>query len=110
MDALFQINYETFAKRAKRVINKLKQNEFSTYEFLEEFRRQYESSYLQWLMLSIATDNKRKAFKEVHTMVGRLLSNMAKAKKPIIASLGKSKPSPDVFGDDEQVEQWIIIK
>ena len=110
MSTLFQINHEEFTIRAQRIIDelKVKQKSFSTYQFIELFRKQYETEYILWLTI-YAYPTKRNAFKQVHKTIGTLLSKTSKAGRLNIKSIGKSKALRDVFGDKEHIEQWIII-
>ncbi len=110
MSPLFSINEEEFALRADIVLNelKVKSKTFSTYQFIEIFRKRYEAEYIQWLTTA-SYPARRKAFKDVHTTIGKLLSKLSHSGRLPIRSVGKSKASRDVFGDNEHIEQWIII-
>ncbi len=110
MSTLFIISEDEFALRADAVLNelKVKNKTFSTYQFIEMFRKHNEAEYIQWLTLA-SYPARRKAFKEVHTNFGKLLSRLSKSGRLSIKSIGKSKAQRDVFGDNEHIEQWIII-
>ena len=110
MSSLFLINEDEFALKASIILNelKIKDKTFSTYQFIEMFRKLYEAEYLQWLSLA-SFPARRKAFKEVHTTIGKLLSKLSQSGRLPIKSIGKSKVLHNIFGDQGRIEQWIII-
>lgn len=50
---------------------RFREGTFSSHDFIQEYCRQYETEYLDWLMMYYRTE---RAFQTVHKQIGRFLS------------------------------------
>ena len=59
------------AENVLRELRVKKPREFSSHDFIEEYSKQYETAYLDWLYRYRGTNT---AFQTVHSLIGRFLS------------------------------------
>ena len=78
-------------------------NEFSSHDFIEKFAQQFESDYIEMLVLY---KENGKAFQTVHSLIAKFISE-----KKEIFKIEKTirKSSENVFGDNNVIQWWMKI-
>ena len=87
--------------QARDVLNALqikKPEGFSTHDFIEEYCKQYEDPYIDWLVSYRGTGH---AFWQVHKEIGTFLSNQEGKIAPYYHRIGRWT-SENVHGEDDK--------
>lgn len=95
--------------QAERVLNALqrkKTREFSSHDFIEEYCKQHETEYIDWLVLYRGTG---RAFWKVHTEIGTFLSEQEGLIAPHYHRIGR-RTSENVHGEDDKPMWWAWDK
>lgn len=101
------IDIDSFLKQHQKeivnIISNLKNDEFSSHDFIEKFAQQYEADYIEMLVKYQGTG---KAFQNVHSGIARHLSlNMPTLR----IGTTERKSSENVFGTDDRIQWWKKI-
>jgi hypothetical protein len=84
------------------IISNMK-DEFSSHDFIEKFTQQFESDYIEMLVLYKEKGN---SFQSVHSLIARFIS----IKKEIFKiEKTERKSSENVFGDNDVIQWWRKI-
>lgn len=95
--------------QARDVLNALrdkKPRRFSSHDFIEEYCKQFETPYIDWLVLYRGTG---RAFWQVHTEIGTFLSEQEGRIAPYYHRIGR-RTSENVHGENDKPMWWEWMK
>jgi len=85
------------AERVLLALQDKKDTEFSSHDFIEEYSKQNEREYINWLVRYIESDE---IFKTAHSQIAYFLAKNAGELQPLYHEIGHKK-SENVHGEDD---------